>query len=124
MPDAVAELASTLRTSPTLTHEQRADAPPLPLPVNSSLSPSALQRGFTTGEQFPPFLLQVGSEGGREGRREGGRKANRKDREGHIHCLPAYLLKGGMREGGRKGGREGNKKASRSLTTHLLLLAR
>ncbi|GAB5037681.1 lysosome membrane protein 2 [Nannochloropsis oceanica] len=56
MPDAVAELSSTL---PTLTHEQRADdVPPLLLPVNTSLSPSALQRGFTTGEQFPPFLLQ------------------------------------------------------------------
>jgi len=104
MPDAVAELSSTL---PTLTPEQRADdVPPLLLPVNTSLSPSALQRGFTTGEQFPPFLLQVGSEGrkeaGREERSEGGREGGtREDEGGRVHCLTS--LKEMERDGEREG---------------------
>jgi len=93
MPDAVAELASALLTSPALTQKQQAGALPPALPVSASLSPSTLQRGFTSGEQFPPLVLQVGTNRGKKGGREG------------RTCI--YLTPHLLREGGREGGKEG-----------------
>lgn len=58
MPDAVAELASSIPLSTSLRRTQTETFPP-PESINASYSPSAIQRGFSTGEQFPPFLLQV-----------------------------------------------------------------
>ncbi|EWM28404.1 cd36-like class b scavenger receptor [Nannochloropsis gaditana] len=57
MPDAVAELASSIPLSTSLRRTQTETFPP-PESINASYSPSAIQRGFSTGEQFPPFLLQ------------------------------------------------------------------
>ncbi|TFJ87433.1 hypothetical protein NSK_001764 [Nannochloropsis salina CCMP1776] len=57
MPDAVAELASSIPLSTSLRRTQTETSPP-PESINASYSPSAIQRGFSTGEQFPPFLLQ------------------------------------------------------------------